>query len=225
MILKKNRTKMFLILILLILFSFSEPVMAGLKGPTVDAISYYNQAVDAASNGSVDEALFLINESLTIQPDFPLALITKAGLLIDKGHYSEAEPIVVKLQLTNPDDPYVLSTKASLLVNTGKYDEALKTADMVITKNPEMVEAWILKGTAYGGLHQYQDEISASEHALKLNPNNEKARINLNYGKEMLIQHQNTSHPVDAETKTPLPGYVALEAFLVCVFLGLVMKR
>jgi len=216
---------LFFILILLIFFSFSEPVMAGLKGPAIDAISYYNQAVDAASNGSVDEALYLINESLAIQPDFPLALITKAGLLIDKGHYGEAETIVTRLEHSNPDDPYVLSTKASLLVNNGKFGEALNATDKVIAKNPEIIEAWILKGTAHGGLHQYQEEISASEHALILDPNNQKARINLNYGKEMLIQHQNTSHPVDADKKTPLPGYVVLEAFLVCVFLGLVMRR
>ena len=201
------------------------PAMAGLEGPTVDAISYYNKAVDAAENGSTDEALYLINESLAIQPDFSLALITKAGLLIDKSRYDEAEAIINRLEPKNPDDPYILSTKASIYVNTGRFNEAIKEADKVLVKDPTLVNAWILLGTAYGGLGRYDDEINASEKALNLDPQNQKAQSNLDFAREAISHQKSTTYQGDAGKKTPFPGYVVLEAFLVCAFLLLLWKK
>ena len=65
------------------------PALAGLEGPVVDALSYYNQAVDAAGQGSYEEAMNLIDKSLQIQPDFYLAQITKSkSALPQKVEYS-----------------------------------------------------------------------------------------------------------------------------------------
>jgi predicted Zn-dependent protease len=205
---KGNRHYNISVIIILIIAIFSGVipiVSAGLEGTTVDAISFYNKAIDAASNGSTDQALSLINQSLTLQPDFPLALVTKAGLLIDKGKYNDADAIISKLELKEPNDSYVLSTRASLYVNTGKYDEALKAVNKVLVKSPDMIEGWILKGTALGGLGRYQEELNASKEALKIDPNNQKALSNYNYATTMLKENQNNTLQAYVGKKSPHP--------------------
>ncbi|MDD1724578.1 MAG: tetratricopeptide repeat protein [Methanospirillum sp.] len=198
---------------------FPPAFSAELKGKVVDAVSYYNQAVDAASNSSPDEALVLIDKSLALNPDFHLALVTKAGILIDAGRYVEAETCLNKADSIKPADPYVNSSKASLYVNTVRYRESLESAEKALGEDPSLVEAWVLKGTACGALGEYEEEINASSQALTLDPRNTKARSNYEYARQAINQNQSINRQENAQ-KSPLPGFVALGAcfFSVCFY-------
>lgn len=219
---QKAQTNFFLFCIVLILFC-AVPASAGLEGPVVDAISFYNQAVDAAAQGSYEEALILINKSLQIQPDFYLALITKASLLSQKGEFSDAEKLLIQAEKSHPDNAYVLAAQASLFIETGKYKEALNAADGALEKDPSLVEAWVLKGTAHGGLGEFEEEINASEKALLIDPAHPDALSNLEFASESLKMHQSKTGQDDAE-KTPLSLPVVLAGGLFAVVLRKMMQ-
>ena len=191
------------------------PAYGGLEGPVVDAISYYNKAVDAAANQSYDEALALINRSLEIQPDFYLALITKAGILQQKGNYDEAESLLDQAEKTHPDNAYVLTAQASLFIETGRYQEALKAADAAVNKDPTLVEAWVLKGTAHGGLGEFEEEKNASEQALARDPNNPQALSNYQFATGSLMTKSRKTGQDYPETPLSIPTVLAGGLFAV----------
>jgi len=206
--------KLSLLFILLLLIGSADIVSAAIDGPVMDSINYYNAAVDAASNGSYEEALTLIDISLSYQPEFLLGLVTKAGILTALGEYDAALSILDTAEAVRPGDPSVLSAKASVYVNTGRYDDALEAADLALIKDPDLVEAWILKGTAHGGLGQYQQELKASQEALAREPDNPLALLNYQYAADMLSPGQAERSEGDGE-KMPLSVFSALVAFLV----------
>lgn len=206
--------KIYLLFILLFLIGSADVVSAAIQGPVMDSINYYNAAVGAASNGSYQEALTLIDISLSYQPEFHLGLITKAGILTALGEFDTALSILDEAEAIRPGDPSVLSAKASVYVHTGRYDEALEAADMALMKDPNLVEAWILKGTAHGGLGQYQQELQASQEALSREPDNPLALMNYQYAAEMVSSGQAETSE-EAGGKAPLSVLSVLVAFLV----------
>lgn len=218
------RAQHIVLFIFIIGMGFTALASAELTGPVVEAVSYYNLAVDAAANESYDEAMILIDKTLQIQPDFYLAQITKAGLLSQNEKYNEAERLLNQAESTHPDNPYVLAAKSSFFVQTGRYEESLIAADGALKNDPTLVEAWINKGTAHGGLAQYEEELNASLGALTYDPENPDAISNYNFAKQAIMMDQNKSHPDDAE-KTPLFGFVALVAVLSAVALVRVLQR
>ncbi len=191
------------------------PAYGGLEGPVVDAISYYNQAVDAAANQSYDEALTLIDKSLEIQPDFYLALITKAGILQQKGNYTGAESLLKQAEKSHPDNAYVLTAQASLFIETGRYQEARKAADAAVTKDPTLVEAWVLKGTAHGGLGEFEEEKNASLQALARDPQNPQALSNYQFATESLKAKSRKTGQDYPKTPLSVPAVLAGGLFAV----------
>lgn len=191
------------------------PTYGGLEGPVVDAISYYNQAVDAAANQSYDEALTLIDKSLEMQPDFYLALITKAGILQQKGNYTAAESLLEQAEKTHPDNAYVLTAQASLFIETGRYQEALKAADAAVIKDPTLVEAWVLKGTAHGGLGEFEEEKNASLQALAQDPQNPQALSNYQFATDSLKAKSRKTGQDYPETPFSVPAVLAGGLFAV----------
>lgn len=206
--------KLSLLFILLVLIGSADVVSAAIEGPVMDSINYYNAAVDAASNGSYEEALTLIDISLSYQPEFHLGLVTKGGILTALGGYDAALSVLDAAEAVRPGDPSVLSAKASVYVHTGRYDDALEAADLALMKDPDLVEAWILKGTAHGGLGQYQQELKASEEALAREPDNPLALQNYQYASAMISSDQGES-PEGGGREAPLSMFSVLVAFLV----------
>ena len=194
----------------------------GLEGPVVDAVSFYNQAVDAAENGSYEEALVLVDKSLQIKPDFYLAQITKAGLLSRKGDYDEAEVLLKKAEQNHKDNPYILAAMASLYIETGEYQKALDAADSALENDPSLVEAWVLKGTSHGGLSEFEEEKYASEQALLIDPTNPEALSNYRYATQALMNYQDKNDQGYAG-KAPLSLPVLLAGVLFA--LGLLRVR
>lgn len=203
--------------LIIIALIISPSSAAAMEGPFVDAVTYYNSAVDAASNGSDNLALELVDKALKIQPDFYLAQVTKAGLLSKEGNHTVALQILDEANRSHPDNPYILAAKASVFINAGQYIEARKNADEAIKHDPTMVDAWILKGTAHGGLGEYENELNASERALKIDPENLNAKSNYNYAVEKIRSQQKNNDQDDVES-TPLPLFVVLGALFFAGF-------
>ena len=220
---KIKKAQMFSLLISLVMLPAGIATASpGLEGPVVDAVSFYNQAVDAAENGSYEEALVLVDKSLQIKPDFYLAQITKAGLLSRKGDYDEAEVLLKKAEQNHKDNPYILAAMASLYIETGEYQKALDAADSALENDPSLVEAWVLKGTSHGGLGEFEEEKLASKQALLIDPSNPEALSNYHYATQALMDHQNKNDQGYAG-KAPLSIPVLLAGVLFA--LGLLRVR
>ncbi|PWR75250.1 hypothetical protein DLD82_05535 [Methanospirillum stamsii] len=210
---------LFTLSILFFMGLFFTPAYAGqMEGPLVDAVSYYNQAVDAASQGSDQMAMDFLDKALSLQPDFYLAQITKAGLLSKNGNNSEAMQLLEDVNKTHPDNKYYLATMTSVFINTGQFEKAITSADAALLKDPTLIEVWILKGTAHGALGEFEEEIIASEQALKIDPENINAISNLNYAREMITVKQNKTHQGGVET-TPISVFFVLTGVLVSFLL------
>ena len=203
-----------IVILISILLLIIAPIASGvipLNGSTYNAIQKYNQAVDAADNRSFEDALRLSDEAITLQPNFTLALVTKAGVLIELQRLDDASKAIDQALTLEPDNPSVLANAASLMVNMKKYDQALTYADKALTKDSNMTEALISKGTAYGGLGEYQKEIDVSDMAIRIDPENKLAKINKDYAMSHLSGKE-TTKDTKPETKSPMSPVVLILA-------------
>ena len=211
------------LMVILVIMALGSPLVTGaeMEGPMVDAISFYNQAVDAAAQGSDSQAMMYINKALEIEPDLYLALITKAGLLSKQGDHTSAMELLDHAEKKHPDNPYILAARAFVFINDGKYLQARDAASRAVAIDPTLTEAWVIKGTAHGALEEYDEELNASMQALQYDPENAEARSNFDFAQDHLNQRLDDTPQTAAET-TPFPGYIVLMAFLSCAY---ILKR
>jgi len=88
----------------------------------LEAISAYNRGVDLAMEGQFDEALLSIDQALSLDQNFTLAWITKAGILNVKGEFNEsleASDRALALDETQAD---AWTNKASALISLQKFE-------------------------------------------------------------------------------------------------------
>jgi tetratricopeptide (TPR) repeat protein len=205
----KNSRTSFWIILLCLVFGIT-PVHSGeIRNDNFEAIELYNQAVDQASAGHFYETVNLTDRALSIQPNFTLALVTRAGAYLGLGDTEKAEESVQRALILNPDNPSVLASAASVCLQKGMNREAISYAEQATAADPSMIEAWIIKGTAHGNLGEYSEEISASEQALLISPGYGPALSNRDYARSMMSD----------STKTPLGVQPVFLSLTILVFL------
>ena len=189
----KHREILIILSLLILLSGSALPAFAiDIKKDNIDAIGFYNNAVDNASAGRFEEAVNLTGQALSIQPNFTLALITRTGALLELGRIKEAKASLDAARSLDPEGSAVLATAASYSLQVGEYRNANQYADKALAGDPTLLEAWVIKGTAYGNLGEFQEEADASKQALLLDPSNQKALSNLQYATEMKKQGKKT---------------------------------
>lgn len=207
----------FFITILVILLAVGPLVQASslnMTSENMKAIEWYNKAVDAAGAGNFEESVNLTDQALSMQPNFTLAHITRAGALLELGRIDDAKLSIESALDLEPDDSGVLATAASYYLKTGKYREAVRYADLAVVRDPSLVEAWIIKGTSHGELGEFDEELNASKKALQVAPDNQKALSNLKYASDMMNKGK----------KSPIQA-VSVLAALSCVVLLFTIRR
>jgi tetratricopeptide (TPR) repeat protein len=207
-----------LILILLLLctvMSIAIPASAaGIRHDNIGAVQLYNLAVDEATAGNFTQADNLTAQALSIQPNFTLALVTRASVLMNLRNMTGAKEALDKAMAIDPDDANVLATMASFKLQNGADREALTYTSKALEANPNLTEAWIIKGTAHGSLGEYEEELKASEQALAISPENKLAQSNKAYATGML----------NYSKKSPVSPIVPLIA-LICGFVLVIGRR
>lgn len=163
------------------------------KGQYLEAIEYYNRALDIDPNNAI--ALYYIGDALDNLGHHEMALeyYDKAlkidprnsniwnnrGLALDNlGRYEEALECYNKALKIKPNDDRVLYNKAIALRKLRRYKEALKCYDKALEINPNDADIWNNKGVVFNELKQYKKAIECFNKALKIDPNHEKARKN-----------------------------------------------
>lgn len=183
----------------------------------IQAISYYNTAVDMANAGDMNGALTQVDRSLAIQPNNTLALATKAGILNALKRFGEALSVSDQAVLQDPSFPYGYITRADALNGLGRFSEAVAATDEAIRINPEVPDAWATRGNALLQLGRVKEGMEASEKALALSPGNPMALDNLRRAEVMNSPGAATSRLNKAET--PLSWFLAVAGAVGAIFL------
>ncbi len=206
---------LFLLLTVLAVSICSPVSAAGIRHDNIGAVQLYNLAVDEATAGNYTQAENLTAQALSIQPNFTLALVTRASVLMNLGNMTGAREALDKAVQLEPQDANVLATMASYKQQTGAGREAVSYATKALEADPKLTEAWIIKGTAHGSLGEFEEELNASEQALALAPDNTLARSNKEYATKMLSQSK----------KSPVSPVIPIMALLAGVVLVVGRRR
>ena len=189
----------------------------------IQAISYYNTAVDMANAGDMNGALTQVDRSLAIQPNNTLSLATKAGILNALKQFGEALSVSDQAILQDQSFPYGYITRADALNGLGRFSEAVAATDEAIRINYEVPEAWATRGNALLGLGRVKEGMEASEKALALSPGNPMALDNLRRAEVMNSPGAATSRLNKAET--PLSWFLAVAGAVGAIFLTVSTKN
>jgi len=199
------------ILFIALLFCSGYPVSAAEAKPdNIKAVQIYNLAVDEANVGNYSQAENLTSQALAIQPNFTLALVTRASVLMNMRNLTGAEEALNKAIAIDPNDSSVLATMASYNLEKGENHDAITYASKALAADPTLIEAWIIKGTAHGSLGDYDEELNASEQALALDPANKLALSNKAYASGMKNQGKKTPMSIPISIFAMLMGIILI---------------
>ena len=107
----------------------------------IDAINYYNKAVELAYQGDYGQALDDIDRALQENPNFTLAWVTKAGILNSMELFEDGLAASDEALALDPDNVYAWINRATSLNGLGRYEESLAASDRALSLDPESEEA------------------------------------------------------------------------------------
>lgn len=132
----------------------------------------YQNALVLAAQGKTTEAVSLLNEILTKNPEFTVARIKLVSLLLEQNDDTLAQKILKVGLLQEPHYPPYIKLKAHLLVKQGKSAEALRS---LLVAPPDLKDdkdyhAFIAALYQQNGQHEHAR--NTYERLLVLEPNN-----------------------------------------------------
>jgi tetratricopeptide (TPR) repeat protein len=107
----------------------------------IDAINYYNKAVELAYQGDYGQAMTEIDRALQENENFTLAWVTKAGILNSMELFDEGLAASDRALALDPDNVYAWINRATSLNGLGRYEESLAASDKALSLNPDSEEA------------------------------------------------------------------------------------
>lgn len=109
-----------------------------------------------------------------------------------EGKYDEANDSYRDAEIDNPESAIVKFNIGDALYQKRNYEEALKTYQDAIQKSDDIklqAQGYYNIGNTLYRLNKWPESILAYQQALKLNPNDEDAKYNLEYVRVKLKQH------------------------------------
>ena len=121
--------------------------------------------------------LDLARERAELSGYFAGVLVTTAKNHLDAGHYNQAIQVYSNALAHDPSLTYVYASRASAYAEVGRLEEAIQDLDRAIELSPLRAGPFFRRGV----LRLIQDNATAAavdfEHALRLNPNDDSARV------------------------------------------------
>ncbi|KAA3657531.1 MAG: tetratricopeptide repeat protein [Calditrichaeota bacterium] len=118
--------------------------------------------------------------------------VLEGNKLFSEEKYDEANNAYRDAQLDNPTSPVIEYNIANTLYEKKKYEEAIKLFDKV-TKNSDdplfQAQAYYNLGNTLFRINKWQESILAYTEALKLNPDDQDAKYNLEFVRTKLKQN------------------------------------
>ena len=110
------------------------------------------------------------------------SLLRKGNKLYKQGDYEKALPEYEKAVQLNPENPLANFNFGNALFRKEKWEDAEKTFDNVISKSTEKdmrEQGYYNKGVSLTKQQKLEESIDAYKNALRINPYDEDARVNL----------------------------------------------
>ena len=104
----------------------------------------------------------------------------KGNAFVKEKKYQDALDCYTKAIDIDPNDPVLYSNRSAMESNLGKFDKALEDAEKAISLKQDYVKAYLRKGTALNGLNKIDEAKASFEAGLKIDPNNNQLKDELN---------------------------------------------
>ena len=115
-----------------------------------DSLTYsqglYRRALESESHGEPAEAVRLLRDSITANPNDPELRWELARVLLDQGDTTAALKELRYLVKYFPDDSRAYMSLARTLLERGRADDAARLADLAIDLDSRCTEALLLRG-------------------------------------------------------------------------------
>jgi tetratricopeptide (TPR) repeat protein len=196
-ILDENKTKLNVVLVLLIAF----PVITGI----LVLLLYRRIIQQVVADTQAQLTAELNQQTITFQQDIErlksewasqLATIHQKQIVEDepkKPVFVTSENLnshnsQVQIKLTSENDDYF--TQGNTSFSAGDYESAIAAYDKVLEIKPDDHEAWFKRGVALGHLSRNEEAITAFDEVLKLKPENYEAWYNRGLALESIGKYQ-----------------------------------
>ena len=117
-----------------------------------------------------ETALTLIEEAISLDPEFAYPWNGKGHILRDLKRYDEALAAFEKAISLDPEFSYPWNGKGNVLSGQKRYDEALAAFEKAIGLDPKSTNPWNGKGNVLGKQKRYDEALAAFEKAIALDP-------------------------------------------------------
>lgn len=153
--------------------------------------------------------IFLIVATSLVSAQTPgRSKVLEGNKLFTEEKYDEANNAYRDAQLDNPTSAVIDYNIANTLYEKKKYEEAIKLYDKV-SKNADdplfQAQAYYNLGNTLYRLNKWQESILAYTEALKLNPEDEDAKYNLEYVRTKLKQNADQQNQDDQQQQQEQP--------------------
>ncbi len=120
----------------------------------------------------------------------------KGNRLFAQGKYQEAEKAYLDAEVKHPGRPEVLYNLGNSLIKQKKYEKGIQTLHQPIDKGEKQTKenSWYNAGNAFYLMGDYKNSSDAFIQALKLNPDDQDAKHNLELALMKLKQQQAKSN-------------------------------
>ncbi|WAR25055.1 RPAP3-like protein [Mya arenaria] len=125
-----------------------------------------------------------------------------------KGQFDAAIECYTRGADLDPTNPLLPANRAMAMLKQDKFAAAELDCSIALTLDPLYTKAYLRRGTARLGLHKYIDAKADYERVLQLEPNNKKAKSDLELIEKELAKQKMVSHadePVAGEVQTSKP--------------------
>lgn len=127
---------------------------------------------------------------------------------IENGGWRDARFNFFNAQVLAPDEPLPYFNYAYLLISQNDWTDAEQALLQAIRRGDEYTSwrAYYNLGNLYYGIGEYNRAISAYQEALRLNPQSDNARYNLELALRRAVQSTPTPTPMSNMPPTPTPS-------------------
>ena len=148
-------------------------------------IAFYKKGVCLYRMGELEKSLESFSALLKMRGQGHAMASYFYGLISQfLGNDAEAEEGFRILRGASPQSLIANYYLAQLKLKQNKLPEALELLEELLQATPNLAEAYYLKGMVYMGMHRNMDAVGSFRKTLELNPNDKRARGNL----EMLTE-------------------------------------
>ena len=147
--------------------------------PTEMLRKKFDEAVELARSGKLDEAEALFTELLAAAPSVPEIHVNIGFVQVQRQEWDKAEASFLKALELRPGDPGATRGLVQVYQATGRQDEAQALADKVAAENPDDANAQFNRAVLFVNSGKIPEAISAFEAALAADPTMAEAHYHL----------------------------------------------